>query len=203
MKNSTKNKDSKHGITYEQLMESNFLKHPTHNEVVHAIFNPIIIAIIILVTTTTYVKITDGDWIFSLMVGFITSILMSIKLAMATMIIPAGHGVGIVKKGKLSVLGLPNSAVIMFSIILLLILALNYITITYNYSFETFTRIRMFSLSMLFGFILSICSWRFHTYYNTWYGSEYDARLEFKNKGYDDELIENKITKLKKQGILF
>jgi hypothetical protein len=204
MKNSqTKNNDSKHGITYEQLMESNFLKHPTHSKIVHTIFNPFIIAVIILMATTTYVKIADGDWTFALMVGFIASMFMSMKIAMATMIVPAGHGVGMVKKGKLSVLGLPTPAVVMLGIIFLTILGMNYVAFSYNGPLGGFERMKIFGVAMLFGFIMSICSWRFHVYYNMWYGSEYDARLEFKNKGYDDKEIESKVKQLKKQGILF
>jgi hypothetical protein len=60
----------------------------------------------------------------------------------------------------------------------------------------------MMGVSLLFSFIMSLLSWRFHSYYANWYGSEYVARMEFKSKGNSDEVIETKIKKLKKIGII-
>jgi len=189
------------GMTYSELMKSNFFRFPGHNPIVHRIFNPFVTALIMFVAITAYVKIADGEWTFAIIVAFIASCFMSMKIALATMMIPSGHGVGMVKKGRLSVLGLPTPAVVMFGIILTIILAMNALAFSPGATLDM-GRMKMFSVSMLFGFILSICSWRFHTYYETWYGSEYAARMEFKAKGYGDEIIEEKIAALRERGIL-
>ena len=175
--------NEKSSMTYEELMNSHFLKYPTHSKIVHAIFNPFVVASIILVATTAYVKIVDGDWVFALMVGGICSMFLSM-----------------IKKGRLSVLGLPTPAVVMFAIIFGLLLTITIIGYTApNGGFE---RVQMLGTSMLFGFIMSVLSWRFHSYYTMWYGSKYDAMMEFKNKGYDEETIKLKVEKLKKMGII-
>ena len=191
--------NEKSSMTYEELMNSHFLKYPTHSKIVHAIFNPFVVASIILVATTAYVKIVDGDWVFALMVGGICSMFLSMKMAMVAMQM-SGHGVGLIKKGRLSVLGLPTPAVVMFAIIFGLLLTITIIGYTApNGGFE---RVQMLGTSMLFGFIMSVLSWRFHSYYTMWYGSKYDAMMEFKNKGYDEETIKLKVEKLKKMGII-
>ena len=186
-------------MTYEKLMNSHFLKYPTHSKIVHAIFNPFVVAAIILVATTTYVKIVDGDWMFAIMDGMICSMFLSMKMGLVAMQM-SGHGVGMIKKGKLSVLGLPSAAVVMFAIILALLLTIT--AIGYTAPGGGFERVQMLGVSMLFGFIMSVLSWRLHSYYTTWYGSEYTARMEFKGKGYSDALIEEKVDKLKKMGII-
>lgn len=189
-------------ITYEELMDSHFMKYPSHSRIVHVIFNPFIVVAIILVATTGYVKIVDGDWTFALMVGVICSMFLSMKMAMVSMQM-SGHGVGMIKKGRLSVLGLPSAAVVMLVIILSLILGIIIVAYTApEDGLEGFKRVKLMGISMLFGFIMSVCSWRFHSYYTIWYGSEYSARIEFKNKGNSDEEIELKVKKLKKKGII-
>jgi hypothetical protein len=188
--------NKKRQITYEELMDSHFMKHPSHSRIVHVIFSPPIVAAIILVVTTGYVKIADGDWAFALTVGALCSMYLFIKILMITPQM-TGHGVGLVKKGKFSVLGLTSIAVAMFTVILFLISAIT--VLGYIGGFE---RAHQLGESMLFGFVMAMLSWRFHSYYETWYGSEYDARVQFKNKGNSDEVIEGKIKKLKKRGII-
>ena len=187
-------------MTYEKLMNSHFLQHPTHSRILHTIFNPFIVAAIILIATTTYVKIADGDWTFAIMVGMICSLFLSMKMGMVSMQMH-GHGVGIIKKGKLSVLGLPNAAVVVWGILLALLTAMT--VMAYTAPEGGFERMQILCVSLLFGFVMSVLSLRLHSYYATWYGSEYDARLEFKNKGYSDEVIADKLKKLKEMGILF
>lgn len=187
------------GITYEKLMNSHFLRFPSHSKIVHTIFNPFMVGAIIFVAVMIYLVIADGDWMFAVMVAGICSMFMSMKIALATMQ-TSGHGVGIIKKGKLSVLGLPSAATGILGIILFLILAIIYVS--FAAPEEHFERVQMFGISMLFGFVMSLLSWRFHTYYETWYGSEYDARQEFIQKGYTEEVIKEKIALLKKKGIL-
>lgn len=193
------NKNEKSSLTYEELMNSHFLKYPTHSRIVHVIFNPFIVAAIILVATTTYVKIVDGDWGYALMVGMICSMFLSMKMAMVAMQMN-GHGVGMIKKGKLSVLGLPSAAVVMYAIILALLTTIT--VLSYTAPGGGFERVQQLGVCMLFGFVMSVLSWRLHSYYTTWYGSEYDARMEFKNKGYSDEVVAEKLQKLKKMGVL-
>ena len=196
-----KNNIEKSSLTYEELMNSHFMRHPTHSKLVHSIFNPFLIAGIILVSTITYAKVIDGDWILAIMIGMICSLFLSMKMGLVGMMM-SGHGVGLVKKGKLSVLGLPSAAVVLYSIVLGLILMIVIISYT-SASGSDFKRVQIFGTSMLFGFCMSILSWRFHTYFNTWYGSEYDARMEFKNKGFSENKIEESLKKLKEIGILF
>ncbi|HWC58034.1 MAG TPA: hypothetical protein VG621_03770 [Candidatus Paceibacterota bacterium] len=200
MKSTLSNK--KRQITYEELMNSHFMKYPSHSRTVHILFNPFIVAAIILFVTAGYAKIMDGDWTFTIMVGLLTSMFLCMKMAMVTTQMN-GHGVGMIRKGRLSVLGLPSSAVVMFAIILFLILAI--ITVAYTAPQDGlggFKRVQILGLSMLFGFIMSVLSWRFHSYYETWYGSEYSARMEFREKGYSNDEIEAKIKKLRKLGII-
>ncbi len=192
--------NEKSSMTYEKLMNSHFLKYPTSNPVVYAIFNPFMTALISFVAITAYVKIVDGDWMMALITALVASAFMQMKMSLMFMNVD-GHGVGISKRGKLSVMGLPNAAVVMLGILLLIILAINFIAFTADTTLD-FARVKMFGVSMLFGYILSICSWRFHTFYDTWYGSEYNARMEFKGKGNTDEQITEKIAKLKEMGIL-
>jgi hypothetical protein len=193
------NKNEKSSLTYEELMNSHFLKYPTHSRIVYVIFNPFIVTAIILVATTMYVKIVDGDWGYALMVGMICSMFLSMKMAMVA-IQMNGHGVGMIKKRKLSVLGLPSAAVVMYAIILSLLTTIT--VLGYTAPGGGFERVQQLGVCMLFGFVMSVLSWRLHSYYTTWYGSEYDARMEFKNKGYSDEVVAEKLQKLKKMGVL-
>jgi hypothetical protein len=58
------------------------------------------------------------------------------------------------------------------------------------------------AIALLFSYMMSIATWRLHTYYKVWYGSEDDARFEFRSKHYSDEIVVGKIKKLKELGIL-
>jgi hypothetical protein len=106
-----------------------------------------------------------------------------------------GHGVGIVKKQKLSVWGLNNVAVIMYSIIGVLIIALLMLP-TDNKNVDAF------AVSMLASYIMGLLYWRLHQYYDTWYGNEHDARLEFKQRGLTQDQISERIFDLKKKNVI-
>jgi hypothetical protein len=188
------------GITYEKLMKSGLMRYPNHSPIVHAIFNPFVTAVIMFVAIMAYVVLADGDWEFAVIVACLAAFFMSMKIAMVGMFL-SGHGVGIIKKGKFSVLGLPTVATVILSIPFLLLVFLTYLSFTAPDA-EMFGRLRIFCVSFLFGFIVSLLSWRFHTYYETWYGDEYAARMEFKGKGYSDDVIEEKLQVLRNIGIL-
>jgi len=184
---------------YEGLLDSFLIRCPKYNRFAYLIFNPFIVAAIIMIAITVYIKISDGDWSYAVIVGAMASMFMSMKIALVGMQM-TGHGVGLIKKGRLSVLGFPNVVVVMLGMILFLLLAIT--IIGYTAPERNFERIQLFGTSMLFGFIMSLLSWRLHTYYNTWYASEYLARMEFMSKGYSDEEIEERVKKLKEKGIL-
>lgn len=187
-------------ITYDELMNSPFMRFPSHSKIVHDIFNPLTVSLIVMITVGTTIMIIDGDGVFAIMLALICGAYAPIKILMVGNQM-TGHGVGVVRNGKFSFLGLSTVATIILSILFIVIVSLNYIAFTAPNT-QDFQRVQMFSVSMLFSFIMSLLSWRFHTYYETWYGSRYDAILEFKKKGYSDEEIEVKIKKLKKQGIV-
>lgn len=197
-KNATSGKSR---MTYEKLMDSNFIKFPNHSNVVHNLFNPFVVALISFIATGLYTLLMDGDWGFTIIVAMVCAAYMQMKIAFVTMNIH-GHGVGIIKKGKFSLLGLPTVVTIMLLIIFTIILLLNIIAYGADTNLD-FGRVQIFASSMMFGFIMSMLSWRFHSYYETWYGSEYDARMELTQKGYSGEEIEQQIAALKKKGILF
>ncbi len=60
-----------------------------------------------------------------------------------------------------------------------------------------------FPTLLVISCVLVLLTWKFHMYYETWYGSDYDARMEFKNRGYNDEQITYAIEQLYKIGILY
>ncbi len=199
--NKQQNKSDK-GMTYEQLMSSHLMKFPSHSKVVHTIFHPFLIALVIAISTIGYTWIKDGDPGFALIVGVISAY-VSFKMYYASSQL-TGHGVGIIKKGKFSVLGLPSILVLLYSIALLLLLGMLIISHTAEDGhFPSFyARAQVFTLCALFSFVISLLSWRFHIYHETWYGSEHDARLEFQKRGLSKSDIEAKVALLKRNGII-
>lgn len=187
-------------ITYEELMNSHFMKFPTHSKVVHTIFSPWVVCLIIIVVVGTTTYLIDGGIDMAIMTALVAGAYVPMKIAIATMDMD-GHGVGLIKKGKISLLGLPTVASVMYFILFAIVTAIIFVAFT-DSSGVHFGRVQIFGIAMMCSLIMSLLSWRFHTYYETWYGSEYAARMQFKSKGYSDKVIEDKIRLLKKRNIL-
>lgn len=193
---------AKSKITYEMLM-NHYVKFPNHSLLVHKLFNPYLVMLIVLCVTGITTYVLDGDFMFALIVSFLTACFLGIKMISSFNILH-GHGIGIVKTGRFRVIGLPEKAFYVLLVPFVLIVILNILAFTQTSEFPSDDmRLKLFAGSFLFGFIMSLLSWRFHTYYETWYGSEYDARIEFKSKGYSEDLIENSIQELYKKGVLY
>lgn len=188
-------------MTYEKLMNSNFIKFPNHSNVVHKLFNPFVVALINFIATGMYAFLFDGDLGFAFINAFICGAYMTLKISFVSMNM-TGHGVGIIKKGKLSLLGFPTGISIFLLTLFTIILMMNIVAFTGETDMD-FERVQILSASLMFSFVMIMLSWRFHSYYETWYGSEYDAKCELVKKGYGEHEIEQKIAELKRKGILF
>lgn len=194
-------------ITYEELMNSHFMKFPGHSKVLHYIFDPIAISIylFILISLVGYLYgVGLGLSIFIAAVSVI-SVILKQSSSYHTM---TGHGVGLKKKGKFSILGLSTALSIGFLIIssLSLVMVLGSFSESFNkgmMDYQTVLNFRALSLSFFICTVFSLLSWRFHIYYETWYGSQYDAMIECKNKGMSVEQTEQFIENLRKAGILY
>ncbi|MDB5188470.1 MAG: hypothetical protein JWM92_68 [Candidatus Nomurabacteria bacterium] len=200
---SSKTKNTRSSMTYDQLMDSHFLKFPGHSKVVHTIFNPWVIMVIIVIAVAMYSLHMGHSISFAIGSAVLCGLYMQGKLLMIGMQM-TGHGVGIIKKGKFSFLGLPTVATVCLLVLFTIILFLNYTAfITAPSNDPDFNRVRVLAVSLLFSFAMAMLSWRFHTYYETWYGSEYDARYEFKyRRGYSEEEVERRIKILRSKGYI-
>ncbi len=188
-------------MTYEQLLNAHFLKHPGHSKIVHFIFQPLVVLPTALIAVFVYSLVKTGDSELSFLIAIFAAMYPIVKffLVGAQM---TGHGVGLIKKGPLPLLGLTTVATICELLILGVIIFL--VVVAYQAPESLgFEKVKVFSVSLLFSFIMSMLYWRFHAYYETWYGSEYDARIEFQKKGYAAEIVEERIEELKRKGILF
>lgn len=191
----------KQNITYEELMSSHFMRFPAHSRIVHIIFNPLLCGCILMVLTVLCAKIVGTDWSISIISGVFAAYAL-IRQYQAQMNLK-GHGVGLIKKGKFSVLGLPQGmsiASIFFGLVIITMFTGSFLG-DFN-SDKTSLNFKTLSSALLASHILSLLSWRLHTYYETWYGDEYKARIEFKNRGLSDHKIEEYIVLLRRKGIL-
>lgn len=191
-------------MNYEQLMNSHLVNHPSNPKWLHELFRPLWVALFLIVAfigTSIFLEVDKGLGIFASLIfgGYVL-----VKLSFFQMI--SGHGVGRVKKGAFSFLGLP----MMVSVIMLLLLLMSVVMIasTFTVEFreaffpETILNLRVVSWYFFISIIASLLCWRFHIYYETWYGDEYEARREFEEKGIDNEEIERRISLMRKKGIL-
>ena len=194
-------------MNYEQLTNTHFIKYPSHPKWLHEIFRPFWVSMFLAAAFCTHSSFfeLEEDWLF-LWLSFFCAIMPILKIAFAQNFL-LGHGVGLIKKSRFSLLGLPNWMTI---IQIVLILGTGWAALKLNYGEikeENFNLKAILILKLLFSylfisFLASLLSWRFHTYYETWYGSECDAKSEFENKGFSKEEIEKKINLLKKKGII-
>jgi hypothetical protein len=101
-----------------------------------------------------------------------------------------------------------TNAVMSVSSIVMLLLTISMVVATFTKGFrtglqpDTVRSYQLLSVSMFTALFLSLLTWRFRLFYETWYGDEYKARLEFKNKGCGKIQIEKNIKELKRLGIL-
>ena len=193
MKKSNTN-TKKYGITYDELMKSPILDFPEINYFLYKLFSLtfVILFSLFFAFAFSFYK-TKGDLFLAFFIGLLS--LTPILKMYAANCNMTGHGVGIIKKQKLSVFGLSSIAVIMYSIIGILIITL-LVSPTDNENVDAF------AVSMFVSYIMGLLYWRLHQYYDTWYGSEYDARIEFQQRGLTQDQISERIFDLKKKGVI-
>src|SRR6185436_896068 len=192
----------KKNITYEELMNSHFMRFPSHSRILHIIFNPICLCVV-LFPLITFISWAAGVPLYAaIMIASIAGGIVPLK-QFRTQAKLRGHGVGLIKKDGFTFLGMPKTmslgAIIMGFVLLVMVLAVFFGPsddphVTLNF--------KALSLSLFVSHIISLLSWRFHTYSETWYGDEYKARMEFKKRGMKDSEIEEYIQRLRKMGIL-
>ncbi len=190
-------------MTYEECMNF-FIKYPNHSKTLHRVFSPIVVTLTIFIGVFTLNKFFEGTTSFALLTACISTGFVFSKILLVQNMLN-GHGVGIKKKGRFQVLGLTEKVFWKLLVPFILILIMNILAFM-NDDLEfpkDAMRFRLFVVSILFVYIMSMLCWRFHIYYETWYGDEYKARVEFKNRGDSDEEIERKIEILYKQGTLY
>ena len=138
----------------------------------------------------------NTDWVITAMsiaVGFF----LFGKVAWAYSFLQ-GYGVGLKKGAVITV-------TIIMVIIGALILAINYsgYQMLKENMLSAGANTMQLSLTMASAYIVVILYWIFYARKAYFYGSEYEARCELKyQKGYPDNIVEEKIVELKKLGII-
>jgi hypothetical protein len=154
-------------------------------------FTCLIILIVIEIFLGFY--FTIGKYLFILTLG--GSLFVYAKMNVA-FILCQGHGVFQPKKFK--IWGFTVGKLIYFSVIALLLGALLTLSYkTHGLPVQDTLNMRYVPISLTVAFVLSLVLWRFYWYDKTYYCSEYDARLGFRQTNYSSENIETKIKKLK------
>ena len=191
--------NKKYVASYEELLNSKQVKFPGYNKTLYTLCSPSVAFAVILVIVTAIAKIVYGEWGFAFASAVFSS--MFIVLEVATLGEMSGHGVGVIKKERTTILGLPATIFMAYSSIICLIVLLMLVSFFTEMSM-VISKATFLVIALLFSYMMSIATWRLHTYYKVWYGSEDDARLEFRSKHYSDEIVVGKIMKLKELGIL-
>ena len=153
----------------------------------------------ILVIVTSVAKIMYGEWGFAFITATISAFYIVLKVT--TIGDMVGHGVGVIRREKVTILGIPGTIFAVYGVLSFLMLLVAIISFFFEEN-AVLTKATFLSITMMFGLIMSMLTWRLHTYYKVWYGNEDDARLEFKNRYDKDEVVEFKVNKLKELGIL-
>ena len=192
---------SKSNMTYENLINS-FVKYPGQSRMLYKIFNPFIATLIFAVISISLGYLVDNLRL-SILITSLTAVFI-LKYYIFHSIAFTGHGVGLRDMGKFRILKLSQK----FSILYLGLIVISIIGIIYFQfasDFDPTGRLSAIYTFFVFlvGVIFSILIWRFYTYYLTWYGSEYAAIKECKNKGYSKSYTYTFLVKLYKAGILF
>ena len=200
----------KQKISYSYYEFTNtVLKFPDHSPLVHKLFNPYYIALFLAVVSIVVLYWAKYD---TFGIGFMTLFTLVVYVKqVAVQYLFTGHGVRIRKDPKKTIIfGLPirNFIFLLIPVILsLVILALSIYSIINVeqglYLFGSLAKTIAFPTLLVISCVLVLLTWKFHMYYETWYGSDYDARMEFKKRGYNDEEITYAIEQLYKIGILY
>ena len=192
-------------MTYEQAI-NHYVKFPGHSLVLHKIFNPLVSTPAIVVVMVAGAYLLNLDMYLGVFIAILAGGLFPLKLSgMFNTLI--GHGVGIYERGRFRILGIPEK---MFYIIIPVPTALIIVMIWTTGYLESSTLTESTILnyqflvgSLALGFLVSLLSWRFHTYYETWYGSEYDARVSFTKSSSSENEVLKKLEVLYRNGILY
>ena len=191
--------NKKHVASYEELLQSKPIKYPTYNKTLYNLFSPHMTFTMILVIVTSVAKLMYGEWGFAFITATISA--FYIVLEVTTIGDMVGHGVGVIRREKVTIVGIPGTIFAVYSVLSLLMLLVVIISLFFEEK-VVLTKATFLSIAMMFGLIMSMLTWRLHTYYKVWYGNEDDARLEFKDRYDNDEVIKVKVNKLKELGIL-
>ncbi len=191
-------------LTYSDLVNHE-MKYPGHPKFLHRLFSPFVIGSILFFLFVLLGLLLGANIMVTIIASLIGTFYVQLKVFIATNSLN-GHGVGVVKVKK-RVLGLPPKVFLWMLLPLFGSAVLVYIAFfkTGNLSGFAVTQanIKIFSLALFIGTLMTFFVWRFHTYYLTWYGDSYDALKEFKDKGFSDEKIKIMMARLYKQGILY
>ncbi|HRH31377.1 MAG TPA: hypothetical protein PK950_01800 [Candidatus Paceibacterota bacterium] len=189
------------GITYDELMNSRFLEFPGHNEALYKIFSTIgAVLIIAAASIASGIMLQRDAGIITLTTLFSLMLLMKMQYSFTHI---SGHGVGIVRKSKFSILGAPKKLSISFVILFVLTLFMVSLSFAGDFSFDdTQLNFQYLSSCLFFAVIILMLNWRLYAYYTTWHGDEYAARVYFTKKGFSSSTIQECIDTLKLKGIL-
>ncbi len=121
------------------------------------------------------------------------------------LIVQQGHGVLYPRKFK--IWGFTIGKLIYFSILTILLGIFVHISFwgfepTDASWIQTRNNLKFGALSFSLTYLSTFGLWRFYWYKKMFYGSEYNARIEFLQSGYSDAIIEKQINELMKKEIL-
>ncbi len=184
------------GMTYDSLM-NHFVNYPNHPEWLHKLFSPLTVMFISasLFIFLSYVVFDAGLWIsivFAIVMLYVYSRTISAMYNMS------GHGVGLNPKRTSKVRKILIVGLIILSILISIVLIGGF------YGYDKYGNILLVLLpgALALSLIGSILIWKYHMYFVTWYGSEYDARIEYKSLGVSEQDIDIAIKNLREKGIL-
>lgn len=183
-------------MSYDSLM-NHFVNYPNHPEWLHKLFSPLVVML-----TSTLLFIFLSYVVFSVKLGaaliFALIMLFIFSRAISAMQNMSGHGVGLNPKRTSKV-----RKTLMRSMLFLSILSsVALIAGCYGYTKDGNILLVLLPGALVWGLVGSILIWKYHMYYITWYGNEYDARTVFKNKGATEQEVDTAIRVLRKNGIL-
>ncbi|MDE1925505.1 MAG: hypothetical protein KGH79_05045 [Patescibacteria group bacterium] len=112
-------------------------------------------------------------------------------------LMPTGHGVG----GKRHVLGMPIALFAGYLVVLALALFIGLVNDPMLLS-VTNANFRVLGLSICYGWAAALVDWYVFSYSDTYYVSEYAARMMLKERGASKEEIERVLAELRTKGIL-
>lgn len=184
------------GMTYDSLM-GHFVNYPNHPEWLYKLFNPYVVML-----TSASLFICLGYIVFSVPLGtlliFALIMMYVFHRAISAMQNMYGHGIGLNPKRTSKVRKILVRSVIFLSVMISILLIAGFC----GYNEDGNILLILLPTALTLGLIGSILIWKYHMYFVTWYGNEYDARVEFKKHGMSDQQINARIKQLRENGVL-